>query len=581
MSLAPATSGRVTQRTALRWPTLNWGWVCVAVLFALVAFMTAYPTLLIFLGSFQTSRPGEAVAWGLEGWQAAFGDPSMARAMGNTFFLAGVRIFLATSIAVFFAWVVTRTDTPFRGAIEFTLWLGYFLPQLPMVMGWILLLDPQYGVINQALRPLLGMEMGPLDIYSYGGIIWAHMAYSTSIRFLLLTPAFRVMDAALEEAAAASGANRLTTLLRVTIPVLAPAILAAIALGFIKALQSFEIEMALGIPVGIYVYSTEIWESTHWEPPRYDQATALSSLFLLVIFGMVLVQRLVLGRRQYTTISGRGYSARTTSLGRWRWVTFGICATWIGVMILLPLSFLVLGTFMRLFGFFDLPDPWTTRHWAEALDDPIFLKSLGNTLVLGLGAGLCGALFCALVSYVLIRTRFFGRGVMDFLSWLPWALPGIVLGLALLWGFLGNPVLRVMYGTIYLMILALVISELPLGTQMLKAAVMQVSKELEESAWISGASWLRTFYKVVLPLLMPSLVAVGLVIFISAIREIPTIVLLSTAETRTLSLLMLDYMTGSQLEKAVVLGVFITLVIVIAALVARYGLRFKAGLGEK
>ncbi len=538
-------------------------------LFGVVVFLTAYPTLFMFVSSFETNRPGQAVTWGLDAWRTAFADPTLFAALGNTFALAAIRTVIVTAVAIFFAWVVTRTDTPWRGAIEFTLWLGFFFPQLPMVLGWILLLDPQYGVLNALLMNTFGLATAPLDVYSYFGIVWTHLAYGTSIRFLLITPAFRAMDASMEEAARMSGASAPRALWRIVVPLLAPAILAAVALGFIKAIQSFETEMVLGIPAGIYVYSTKIWDYIHWEPPEYGPATALSSIFLLMIFALVWLQRLALGRREYTTVTGRSYSVRPASLGRWRWVTFGICVAWIVFMILLPLSFLLLGTFMRLFGFFDVENVWTLRHWTSAFDDPILLTSLKNTVLFGLGAGVVGALFAALVSYVLVRMRFAGRGTLDFLTWLPWALPGVLLGLALLWTFLSTPGLRALYGTIYILILAIVVAELPLGTQVLKASLMQMSKELEESAWMAGGSWLYTLRRVVLPLLLPAIVAVGLIIFIAAVRDIPTVIFLASPQSRTLSLLMLDYIAGAQMERAVVLGVFITFLITVAAICGR------------
>lgn len=559
---------RIPAAATFTLPPVSARWVLLGLLFAIVAFMTAYPTLLMFISSFQVNRPGQPVVWGLDAWRAALGDPSLVAALGNTFLLAGIRTAIVTGVAIFFAWVVTRTDTPCKGLIEFMLWLGFFFPQLPMAMGWILLLDPQYGLLNSLVKTVFGVP-GPFDIYGYGGIIWAHLAYGASIRFLLITPAFRAMDAALEEAARTSGASPGRTLRSIIIPILAPAIVAAVALGIIRALQSFEIEMVLGIPVGIYVYSTKMWDYIHWEPPMYGPATALSSVFLLMIFALVWTQRVIIGRRDYTTITGRSYSVRPVSIGRWRWVTFAVCMAWIGVMILLPLAFLLLGTFMRLFGFFDVADPWTLRHWASAFDDPIFMTSLRNTLLLGLGAGVVGALFAAVVSYVLVRQRFAGRGAMDFLTWLPWALPGVLLGLALLWTFLSTPFLRGLYGTIYLLILAIIIAELPLGTQVLKASVMQIHKELEESAAMSGAPWFYTFRRVVIPLLLPAILAVGLIIFIAAVRDIPNIIFLASPQSRTLSLLMLDYIAGAQMEKAVVLGVFITFLILVAAIVGR------------
>ncbi len=545
--------------------------------FAVMVFVTAYPVGLLFVNSFHVSQPGEAVVWGLQGWGEAFFDNSIPTALANTFSLAVVRTAITTILAIFFAWVITRTDTPFKSFIEFMLWLGFFLPALPMTVGWILLLDPRFGIANKWTMDLFDLSRVPFNIYSYWGIVWAHLAFSTSIRFLLLTPAFRAMDAALEDAARVSGSGDAGTLLRITVPILAPAILATTALGFIRSLESFEIEVVLGIRAGIYVYSTKIWDYLHWEPPSYGPATALSTLFLLTIFALVWLQRILLGSREYTTITGRSYTARPKNLGHWRWLTFTLCLLFIIVMIFLPLSVLIMGTFMRLFGFFNIQNAWTLLHWAEAFDDPIFLRSLKNTLFLGLGAALAGVFFYALVSYVLIRSRFKGRGLVDFLSWLPWALPGVLISLALLWVFLGSGKLFIaLYGTIYLLILAMIIKELPLGTQVLKASILQIGRELEEASYTSGAVWMQTFRHILIPLLMPALFAVGLIVFISAVRDIPTVVFLASSHSKTVSLLMLDYLAGAEFEKSTVIGVFIVLIIIIAAVIGRtLGVRLR------
>ncbi|MBI2350384.1 MAG: hypothetical protein HYV00_02705, partial [Deltaproteobacteria bacterium] len=174
-----------------------WRFVPVLLLFGVIGFMTAYPLGQIFINSFRITRPGEPVVWGLQGWETAFTDPAITLALGNTFFLASVRTAITVGLAIFFAWVVTRTDTPFKGFIEFMLWLGYFFPTLPMTVGWMLLLDPDYGLLNKFLMGVFHLSNSPFNIYSYWGIIWAHLAFSTSIRFLLITPAFRAMDAAL------------------------------------------------------------------------------------------------------------------------------------------------------------------------------------------------------------------------------------------------------------------------------------------------------------------------------------------------------------------------------------------------
>jgi iron(III) transport system permease protein len=546
----------------MRLPQLPWRWIAAGLLIALLLVLLAYPVVLLFLKSFVASRPGQPTVWTIDGWVAAFTDAKLPIAIGNTFFLAFGRVVITTGLAIFFAWVVTRTDTPLKGFIELALWLGFFLPLLPMTMGWILLLDPHNGIINKGLMGLFGLAEAPFNIYSYWGIIWCHLAFSTSVRFMLMTPAFSAMDAALEEAGMVCGSNRAGVLMRVTIPVLAPAVLASTALGFIRSLESLEIEMVLGIPAGIYVVPTKIWDFLHWEPPLYDRATALCSIFLLFIFLLVWLHRTLLRGREFTTVTGRSHLVETFSFGRWRWVTCGFCLLFILVMIVLPLATLIMGTFMELFGHFDLEKAWTARHWTGTFADPIFLRSLKNTLVLGAAAAILGTLIYALISYLIVRSRLPGRGIIDALSWLPWALPGVLISLALLWAVLGSgDYVKLIYGTLSLLVLAIVIKEMPLGTQIIKAAVQQIGPELEEASSAAGANWWQYFRRILLPLLKPTILSVAIIVFISAARDIPTVIFLSTHESRTLALLMLDYIAEANQERAAVLGVFLVFLI--------------------
>jgi iron(III) transport system permease protein len=546
----------------LRLAPLSWQTMASLFLVALLLIVLAYPVALLFIKSFVASRPGQPVVWTIAGWVSAFSDVTLPIALANTFFLAFVRVLVSTGLAIFFAWIVTRTDIPLKAFIELALWLGFFLPLLPMTMGWILLLDPFYGIINKALVSLFGLAEGPFNIYSYWGIIWCHLAFSTSVRFMLMTPAFRAMDAALEEAGMVCGSSRAGVLMRVTIPVLAPAVLASTALGFIRSLESLEIEMVLGIPAGIYVVPTKIWDFIHWGTPLYDSATALSSIFLVVIFLLVWLHQRLLRGREFTTVTGRSHLVERFSFGRWRWAACALSLFYIAVMIVLPLAALVMGTFMELFGHFDLEKTWTARHWAGTFTDLVFLQSLKNTLVLGIAAALGGTLVYALLSYLIVRSCVRGREMLDVLTWLPWALPGVLISLALLWTVLGSGgYVKLLYGTLALLVLSIIIKEMPLGTQIIKAAVQQIGPELEEASSAAGAGWCPYFRRILLPLLKPTLISVAIVVFISAARDIPTIIFLATHESRTVSLLILDYIAEANQEKAAVLGVFLVFLI--------------------
>jgi iron(III) transport system permease protein len=543
--------------------------VPMVVLTIVVAFLVLTPLVLMILNSFQIARPGQPIIWGMDGWIKAFSTPGITQAMTNTFTLALTRQAIALLIGAFFAWLIARTDIPMKGTLEFLFWLSFFLPALPETMGWILLLDPKYGLLNQGLVAL-GLISQPLfNIYSFWGIIWAHMGGTVSVKVMLLAPAFRNLDAALEESSRISGAGGWHTFFHIIVPVMMPAILVTTILGVIRSLEAFEIELLLGTPIGLQVYSTKIHELVTWEPPQFAPAMALSTVFLGVLLLMVALQRHYIAKRIYTTITGRGFSIRPTPLGRWRYPAFALLLAFALVITVVPTVLLVTGTFMKLFGFFTIPDPWTFDNWRATLKDPVLLRSLWNTLAIGIGSGVCGVLFYSFIAYMIVRTRHHGRWLLDFLSWLPWSIPGILLGIALLWTFLQTKIFLPIYGTIYLLMIAMIIKSMPFGTQMIKSVFLQLGNDLEEASTVCGGTWFDTFRRVILPLTMPALITVALVGFISAARDISTVVLLGTGKSRTLSLLMLDFAAGAEFEKATVVAVMVVVLVVIAALIAR------------
>jgi iron(III) transport system permease protein len=541
----------------------------MAILLGVVGFLVLTPLCLMILNSFQTARPGEAIIWGFEGWVKAFTTPGIVNAMSNTFSLAITRQSIALLIGSFFAWLIARTDIPIKGFLEFLFWLSFFLPALPETMGWILLLDPKYGLLNQGLISL-GVASQPLfNIYSFWGIIWAHLGGTVSVKVMLLAPAFRNLDAALEESSRISGAGGWHTFFHIIVPVMAPAILVTTILGLIRSLEAFEIELLLGTPIGLQVYSTKIHELVTWEPPQFAPAMALSTLFLGVLLFMVALQRRYIGKRVYTTVTGRGFSTRRTQLGRWRLPAFALILGFALVITVIPTTLLLMGTFMKLFGFFNIPEPWTLENWRATLSDPVLFRSVWNTLAVGLGSGIMGVSFYAFVAYMIVKTRHRGRGLLDFLSWLPWSIPGILLGMALLWTFLQTKIFLPIYGTVYLLMIAMVIKSMPFGTQMIKSVLLQLGSDLEEASTVCGGTWFDTFRRVIMPLIMPALITVGLVGFISAARDISTVVLLGSGKSRTLSLLMLDFAAGAEFEKATVVAVMVVGLVLIAALIAR------------
>ena len=548
--------------------------------FITVLFLVVYPIILVVLNSFQSAPPGRPRMFALDGWRAAVSEPGMRSSIYNTLTLLLTRQAIAFPIAILVTWIIARTDVPWRGFLEFLFWISFFLPPLSVTLGWILLLAPDYGILNQVWKKVFQVTSGPFDIFSFWGIVWTHLAtYGISLKVILLTPAFRNMNASFEEVSRVCGASSLGTLWKIIVPMMTPAIVIVFLLSTIRGLQTFEIEMILGAPIGLFVYSTKIYTLMFQEPPGLAAATALSTMTLLFLLPFILLQRWMIGRRHYTTVESR-YQASVTRLGAWRYPVFALVLL-LGIgLTVLPLIVLLMGTVMKLFGFFHVNEPWTFANWLRVLDDPIFIRSLFNTVIMGTGAAIVGVGLFSLIAYMTVRSKFAGKSVLDLVTWLPITLPGILVGIGLMWLFLGTPIFRPFYGSIVLLIIATLISGMPLGTQVIKSNLVQIGADLEDASMAAGASWWMTYRRIVLPLMTPVLVIVAIVNFIAAARDISHIVLLATHGSRTLALLQLDFMVGGQYENAAVVATLVVVLSTGGILLARL-LGFRLGnLGE-
>jgi len=329
----------------------------------------------------------------------------------------------------------------------------------------------------------------------------------------------------------------------------------------------------LGFPIRFFVFSTQIYFSLQQQPPLFAAAMAMSTIILAALVPLIFIQRWASGRRRFTTVTGH-FKAQKLRLRRWRGPVFALVLTIALMITVVPFCFLMLATFMKLLGFFNLAAPWTLDHWTQVLNDPIFARSVLNTLLLGGGTVICGLVLSVLIAYIVMRTKFVARVAMDFASWLPATFPGIILGLGLLWLFLGVPMLRGLYGTIFLLIVATVVSSMTITVQLLKSNLAQLGFDMEEAARVEGGSWLQALRHVLLPIMAPTLLMVGTLSFISAARNVATVALLATSSTRPLSLLQLDMMVQGSYESAAVVGVIVAVLTTGIAVIARLlGLR--------
>ncbi len=534
----------------------------------LLAAFLAYPVAMVLFGSFKGGPPGSDAPFSLEGYRATWSDPNVYKALGMTFGLAIPRVLTGVVFAVLATWIITRTNTPWRGIFEQLMWLRVFLPAMPMLVAWLLVAGGRMSLVNQFFMNTFGLSKPPLDIRTLWGVVFLSLMSSGSFFFMFMAPAFRNMDASLEESSRISGASNLTTLFRITVPIMMPAILGITLLIFLFTLGSYETELFLIGSKGIYVFTTYIWYQMGKVPTHYPEAMALSSAFMVFVVAVIVLQFKVLAGRSYVTVTGRGFGVRLIDLGKWKWATFSVMMAWTLVGLALPMAVLIYGTFVRTYGVFDTR--FTLRHWEEALANPAVIRSIKNTILLGVMVATLGTVLYTVMSYIYLRTKLIGRQGIEVLSWVPRAAPGMVVAIGIFWAVVGGvPLFKPLYGTLFLMALVVIIEGTPTGMRMLNGGMVQLSSELEEAARVSGASWFRTMRRVVLPLLAPTLLNAWLLKFLQATRALVIFLFIYQPQSKVLSIDIFEKIIGGEAQQATVLGVILTAISMVIAVFAR------------
>jgi len=542
------------------------GFVAAAGVALFTGALVLYPVGMLLFGSFWTSRPGLPGQLTLDNYVSAYTSGDTYKLFATTVLLMGVKTLVAAALALALAWIVTRTDTPFRRALEVLIITPYFVPGILEAIGWILLLSPRTGAINVAARQIFGLSDAPFDVYSIGGMLWVMALGSVSFMFLLITSALRSMDASLEEAARASGAGAMRTALTVTLPLIAPSVLAIMMLSFIRAVESFEVPVLLGTRAGIFVFTNKIYSAIQDYPVNYWLSTALGASFIPLTLGLVLVQNRVLRGREFVVVSGKGYRPRVVRLGPFRWVAFAVCAGYFVLAAALPISQILLGSFTRVFGLFE-PEMLTLNNYTALVSDPRLWRGLTNTLWVCATAAVVTVALCSAIAYIVTRTKHPLRRPLDLVAWLPWTIPGVVAGLGFLWAYIFFPL--PLYGTTALLVIAFVTGGLPLGVRVMAGGLVQIHAELEESARSHGASWAYMARRVLVPLVRPVMAAAALTLFAVFSRSVAPVVLLAGIGTELLSVLLFQYTLQGQMQVVSALAMILLLVNIAGLAVAR------------
>jgi iron(III) transport system permease protein len=539
-----------------------------AVLVLLV--LVGYPLLWLLLAAL--GLPNEV---GLDHFVRVYARTQNFEPLKNTLVLALGTGLLSVVLGVPLAWAAARSNVPLRRSIHALVALSYVTPPYLTALAYIILLGPDAGHFNRALRWLLGLETGPFNVFSMGGIIFVIGIHVFAFTYFLTYAALQSVDAALEESAQVLGAGRWTVTRRITLPLVAPAITGGALLAAVDSMALFGPQAFLGLPAQIVFLPTRIYGLLGSYPPRWGDAAALSLILVLLTVAGLLIQRGYLERRSFVTVSGRGVRTRRMDLGPWNWPLLAFSLLVVFFSAIAPVAVLAAAAFSKSWIEPLWPANFTLAHFQAALfDDQVAVRGIANSFKLATGAALIAVLLGLAIAYIDLRTRMRGRRLLDYLAILPLGLPGTVMAVGVLLAFIRPPLL--LYGTIWILLVAYVARFVPLAVRSANSTLRQVDPSLEEAARITGASWLQTIRLVLLPIARPGLIIAFLLVFIPALGELSATILLYTSGTETIAVAIFRLNDLGQLEVVAALAVF-TLAVILAVslmlnwLAGRYG----------
>jgi iron(III) transport system permease protein len=543
----------------------------IAVCIAAVAWLALVPLVFLLWQSILTPQTAAKPAqFTLDNFRTAYLSADTARLFFNSMQFASGAALLALFVGTGLAWMNERTNTPFKSLFFALTIVPLVIPGILFTVSWIMLASPKIGLLNLALQKLFDTDAVFINIYTMTGMIWVDGLHYSPMAFLLMTAAFRSMDPSLEEQAAMSGASLLQTARRITLGLAWPAALASLLILFVRSIESFEVPALLGLPVGIHVYTSSIYQAIHEYPSQVGLASAYAvTLLLLTSLGIYAQTRLSGSGARYSTVTGKGFRPRTIDLGNWRYVTAAIFIVYFAIIVLLPFLVLVWSSLQK---FYSVPSWAALRRvsldsYRAVLDYPQFGETVWNSVVLALGSATMVMLLSAVISWIVVRTKVPGRWLLDNVASLPLVFPGLVLGLAIMVCYLTVDI--GIYGTLWIIFIAYVTRFLPYGMRYNSTSMLQIHKELEESAAMSGASWSMTFRRVVLPLLQPGLLAGFIYVMIVSIRELSSAILLYSPGTEVVSIMIWELWQNGQYVELSALGVMLIIALFCLVMLAQ------------
>lgn len=536
-----------------------------------VVYLVMVPLVMLLWTSLKTTAVGEPGALTLANFLKAYSDPALLRLVGNSFWYACGVCGMALVVGFVMAWLVERTNTPGRNLAYTLFYVQLFIPGMLLSIAYILLLSPKIGLINIAAMKAFGLTQAPFNVYSIWAMIFIGGLMTADTMFLLLTGALRSMDPALEEVASMSGAGTVRTMRTVTMRLMVPAIMAALIYTFVRAIEAFEIPAVIGIPAGIMVFSSKIYVATAQVPSDYGLAAALGvGLLVITVAGVLLYQRVIKSSEKYVTISGKGYRPRVIDLGPWKYLGTAFLFTYLLFSVLLPILVLL---WASLLPFYQVPSLEalklvTLQSYGDTLTYPSIQRAATNTFILATLGGIASMFLAAVISWIVIRSKIKGRRILDTLAFTPLAMPGIVLGLAIMFVYLVLPI--PIYGTIWILLVVYITKNMPWATRTTNTALLQIHRELEDASQSSGATWFQTFSRILLPLTLPAFIAGFLWVFVHSVRELSAAILLYSPKSLVLSVIVWELWNAGTISSVASLSIMLLIFIGIVTYLGRW-----------
>jgi iron(III) transport system permease protein len=544
-----------------RWrPDLSAQTIVGVAVAAVAAALVLYPIYFLFQAAFNVGDP-EAKPPTDYGFGNFAGLGQYWEILLNTVTVS----FAATVLALLFgfvtAWILSRTNVPGRHVLEQLMAVPYYVTPLLGAFAWSLLGAPESGFVNQVWRAL-GGDGYLIDIATPWGIAWVMALFEGSVAFVMIGAVMKSMDPALEEASQIIGAGRLRTMLRITLPLVAPGVLGAAIFVFAEMLGSFSAALVLGFPNRFYVITTAMYQLVSQYPPRIPLAAAMGVSLFAVMFAMLFVYRRIVTRRSYVTITGKAFRPRVMDVGALRFALLAVCILYISLSVALPLLTLVYASVQKIAVAFPAAANWTLDNYRTATTMNAVRSALANSLVLGVATATIGVVLMGLLAWIIYRSRVPGSGIIEYIVMFPQAVPRLVFAFGMMWAWLIFPI--PIYGTLWLLLIAYLTVFLPLGIRTIAGVMLQVDRSLEESAQMCGAPWAYRIRTVTMPLLRPGLMAAWLLLFIASVRELGASILLMGPNAKVITPAIVESWFASSAELTAAMALIQTLVVAAA-----------------